>query len=63
MIIPPWQVQKACEALRKQGFNEISTMECLQRVFQVTGSFLNFFFHLSEKSSKILNQILNRNSF
>lgn len=29
------QVQKACEALRKNGFNEISTVECLQRVFQV----------------------------
>ena len=29
------QVQKACEALRKHGFNEISTVECLQRVFQV----------------------------
>ena len=31
------QVQKACEALRKHGFNEISTVECLQRVFQVSG--------------------------
>lgn len=29
------QVQKACEALRAQGFTEISTMECLLRELQV----------------------------
>ena len=37
------QVQKACEALRKHGFNEISTVECLQRVFQVSGNFRRIF--------------------
>ncbi len=29
------QVQRACQALRKEGFNEIATVECLQREFQV----------------------------
>ncbi|XP_043240522.1 tRNA (adenine(58)-N(1))-methyltransferase catalytic subunit TRMT61A-like isoform X1 [Amphibalanus amphitrite] len=37
------QVQKTCDSLRKHGFTELQTLECLQREFQVRKSVMSVF--------------------